>query len=65
MGRMTSRLTRWFNKGKRAMSPMQITALVFAGLILLGACLLMLPVSTRSGEGCDFLSALFTATSAT
>ena len=34
MGRMTSRLTRWFNKGKRAMSPMQITALVFAGLIL-------------------------------
>ena len=37
MGRMTSRLTRWFNKGKRAMSPMQITALVFAGLILLGA----------------------------
>lgn len=44
---------------------MQIIALVFAGIILLGTGLLMLPVSTRSGQGCDFLSALFTATSAT
>ena len=52
-------------EGKKGMAPTRIIALVFGGLILLGAVLLMLPVSTRSGEGCDFLSALFTATSAT
>ena len=49
----------------KGISPTQTIALVFSGLILLGTVLLMLPVSTRSGEGCDFLSALFTATSAT
>lgn len=51
--------------GSRRLSPTQTIALVFSGLILLGALLLMLPVSTRDGRGCDFLSALFTATSAT
>ena len=65
MGRLKRRLTSWFNRSRRRLSTMQIIALVFAGIILLGTCLLMLPVSTRSGEGCDFLSALFTATSAT
>ncbi len=43
----------------------QIIALVFAGIILLGTVLLMLPVSSRSGESCGFFPALFTATSAT
>ena len=47
------------------LSPTQTIALVFAGIILAGALLLMLPAASRSGEGCDFLSALFTATSAT
>ena len=51
--------------GGKGLSTMQTIALVFAGLILLGAVLLTLPVSTRDGQGCDFLSALFTATSAT
>lgn len=51
--------------GKKGLAPTQTIALVFSGLILLGALLLMLPVSTRDGQGCDFLSALFTATSAT
>ena len=44
---------------------MQIISLVFAGLILLGALLLTLPIASRSGMGSDFLTALFTATSAT
>lgn len=47
------------------LSPTRTIALVFAAIILLGACLLSLPLSSRSGEGCGFLSALFTATSAT
>lgn len=47
------------------LTPTQTIACVFAGLILLGAVLLTLPVASRSGESCDFLSALFTATSAT
>lgn len=36
----------------------------FAGLILFGTFLLMLPVSSASGTWTDFLTALFTATSA-
>lgn len=47
------------------LTPTQTIACVFAGLIFLGAVLLTLPVASRSGESCDFLSALFTATSAT
>ena len=45
--------------------PTQIIALTFAGIILLGACLLTLPVASRSGVSCGFRPALFTATSAT
>ncbi len=51
--------------GKLKMSATQIIAVAFAAIVLLGAVLLTLPVSTRSGESCGFLSALFTATSAT
>lgn len=43
----------------------RLILLGFLGIILTGAVLLMLPVSTRSGGGADFLTALFTATSAT
>ena len=46
-------------------SPSRLIALVFLGIILAGTFLLMLPVSSRNGTPCDFLSALFTATSAT
>ncbi len=43
----------------------RIIALVFALIILGGAVLLMLPVSSRNGESCGVMKALFTATSAT
>jgi len=39
-------------------------ALGLAGIIVIGALLLTLPVATRSGESAGFLTALFTATSA-
>ena len=42
----------------------QIIILGFLSLIILGCLLLMLPVSTRDGEGTAFSDALFTATSA-
>ena len=37
----------------------------FVLVILVGTLLLMLPVASRSGESCGFLTALFTATSST
>ncbi len=52
-------------KRKKNLSPTRIIALVFAGLILLGALLLRLPGASRNGVSCGFLPALFTATSAT
>ena len=52
-------------KRKKKLSPTRIIALVFAGLILLGALLLNLPAASRDGISCGFLPALFTATSAT
>lgn len=54
-----------FMKRSRQMSATRVIALTFAGIILLGALLLSLPVASRSGESCGFLDALFTATSAT
>lgn len=56
---------RLFRRGKLWLSPTQIIALSFGALILLGGILLTLPVSSRNGESCGFLPALFTATSAT
>lgn len=44
---------------------MQIIAVVFAAIILLGTLLLTLPVASRDGVSCGFLPGLFTATSAT
>ena len=52
-------------KKSKATNPTKTIALVFAGIILLGALLLTLPVSSRSGISCGFRPALFTATSAT
>ena len=49
----------------RAISPTKIIALTFAGIILVGALLLMLPAASRNGVSCGFRPALFTATSAT
>ena len=42
----------------------QFIAYGFLGMILTGALLLMLPVSSRTGEASSFLNCLFTATSA-
>lgn len=51
-------------KMKRNLSSSQVIILGFAAVILLGSLLLMLPVSTRDGQGASFLDAVFTATSA-
>ena len=53
--------------GKKSLrlSPTQIIAIAFAAIILLGTLLLLLPVSSRSGQSVGFRPALFTATSAT
>ena len=52
-------------KQKKRLSPMQIIAIGFALIILLGAILLNLPIASRNGESVGFRSALFTATSST
>ena len=49
----------------KRLSDMQLIALGFLLLILGGTCLLMLPCSSRTGEFTPFITALFTATSAT
>ncbi|MCE5286866.1 MAG: TrkH family potassium uptake protein [Pelosinus sp.] len=51
-------MTRW------KLTPYQILVLGFAGLILCGTFLLMLPAASASGKGLNFVDALFTATSA-
>ena len=56
---------RFAEKKPRQMNATQVISIVFALLILLGTALLMLPISSRSGESCGFRPALFTATSAT
>ncbi len=57
-------------KIKRLMRPtrfskVQIIALSFVGIILVGTLLLLLPFSTRQGESTSLLDAAFTAVSAT
>ncbi|MEG6586495.1 TrkH family potassium uptake protein [Dendrosporobacter sp. 1207_IL3150] len=46
------------------LTPYQILALGFAGIILVGSLLLMTPAASATGETLDFIDALFTATSA-
>lgn len=53
---------RWF---KKSFSPAQTLVFGFAGLILVGAVLLTLPIATRDGAGLHFVDALFESTSAT
>ncbi|MGG6310137.1 TrkH family potassium uptake protein [Paenibacillus macerans] len=50
---------------KISLSPPQILVIGFALIILLGSVLLMLPISSTTGESLPFIDALFTATSAT
>ncbi|MBE6934401.1 MAG: potassium uptake protein, TrkH family [Ruminococcaceae bacterium] len=56
---------RTIKKRKIRLSPTQIIALVFVGIILLGTLILTLPASSRDGQSAGFLPSLFTATSAT
>lgn len=49
---------------KTRLSPVQLITISFAALVLCGALLLMLPISSRSGESVPFINALFTSTSA-
>ena len=52
-------------KPKTRLSSFKIIVLGFAGLILFGTFLLMLPISSASGSFTSFIDALFTSTSAT
>ncbi|PLR82984.1 Trk family potassium uptake protein [Bacillus canaveralius] len=52
-------------KTRDFLDPPKILVLGFATVILIGACLLTLPIATVDGSGLTFLNALFTATSAT
>ncbi len=54
----------WAVLHKRKISSSQIILFGFAGVILIGTLLLMLPFATRSGERAAFWDAIFTSTSA-
>ena len=54
----------WAVLHKRKLSSSQIILFGFAGVILVGTLLLLLPFATNSGEGATFWEALFTSTSA-
>ena len=54
----------WVVLHKRKLSSSQIILFGFAGVILVGTLLLMLPFSTNSETRTSFLDALFTSTSA-
>lgn len=73
---LTRQLILWGQKTARApivqrylsvllTNPAKLTMYAFLGIILLGTILLTLPAATQDGEGASFLTALFTATSAT
>ena len=51
-------------KNKIKLNGVQILALGFLALILLGGVLLSLPISSKNGEATNFLDAVFTSTSA-
>lgn len=51
-------------KRRFSLSLSRIIVLAILGVILIGTLLLMLPLSSRSGESTDFTTAFFTATSA-
>lgn len=55
---------RWFLSRVNTASPAQVLVAGFAALILIGAMLLALPVSSRDARALAFLDALFTSTSA-
>ena len=54
--------TRQFTK--KALKPAQVMVLSFAGVILIGALILMLPISSQARVVTPFINTIFTATSA-
>ena len=59
------RSMQYMKRKKRfSLSLSRVIVLAILGVILMGTVLLMLPISSRSGEITDFNTALFTATSA-
>ena len=54
-----------FAKLRNNISQMQMIALGFFCFVFIGALLLMTPLASRTGTWTDFLTALFTSTSAT
>ena len=54
----------WAVLHKRKLSSSQIILFGFAGVILIGTLLLMLPFATNSGKSASFWDAIFTSTSA-
>ncbi len=63
-GKRGKSMTKPSRSGHRSLSSERLIALSFLVLILLGALLLTLPGASRSGRSAGFLSALFTAASA-
>ncbi len=61
---MKQKKSRKTSAARRGLSQTQYIAFGFFLLIMTGTLLLMLPVSSKSRQGMDFLGALFTATSA-
>lgn len=57
-------VTRAAGRLFKRLSPMKIILMGFIALILAGAALLCLPVSSRSGQPTSFMTSYFTATSA-
>ncbi len=53
------------SSGRKPMNLYLVIVFAFLGIILFGTLLLCLPVSSRSGNSCGFITALFTATSST
>ncbi|MCH4239127.1 MAG: cation transport protein [Oscillospiraceae bacterium] len=58
---MLAKAKMWMHK----VPPVRLIVISFALVILVGACLLTLPVCTKAGHATTFLDALFTAGSAT
>ncbi len=54
----------WAALHKRKLSSSQIILFGFAGVILVGTLLLLLPFATQNGQSASFWDALFTSTSA-
>jgi trk system potassium uptake protein TrkH len=59
-----TRFANLFDISQWKLTPYQILALGFAGLIVAGALLLMTPMASATGQSLSFIDALFTATSA-